>query len=67
MEERIGERINVRRTGDALAVNPESVVTACPYCSTMMEDGIKLKNMDGQVKVVDLAELVIEAIGGKKT
>lgn len=66
MEERIGERINERRAGDALAVNPESVVTACPYCSTMMEDGIKLKNMDGQVKVVDLAELVIEAIGGKK-
>ncbi len=67
MEEGIGERINARRTGDALAVNPESVVTACPYCFTMMEDGIRLKDMDGQVKVVDLAELVIEAIGGGKT
>jgi hypothetical protein len=46
MEECLGERINVKRTEDALAVNPESIVTACPYCLTMMEDGVKLKNMN---------------------
>jgi Fe-S oxidoreductase len=63
MEECLGERINVKRTEDALAVNPESIVTACPYCLTMMEDGVKLKNMNEQVRTVDLAELVVEAIG----
>lgn len=62
MEERIGERINVKRTRDALAANPDSVVTACPYCFTMMEDGIKLMNKDERTRTVDLAELVIEAI-----
>ena len=62
MEERLGERINIRRTEDALDTGPGFIATACPYCLTMMEDGIKLKNMDEKVRTVDLAELVIEAI-----
>ncbi len=62
MEERLGDRINIRRTEDALGTSPESIATACPYCLTMMEDGVKLKDMDDQVRTVDLAELVIEAI-----
>jgi len=62
MEERLGERINIRRTEDALDTSPEFIATACPYCLTMMEDGIKSKNMDEKIRIVDLAELVIEAI-----
>ncbi len=62
MEERLGERINVRRAEDALSTAPESIATACPFCLTMMEDGIKFKDGNGQVRTVDVAELVFEAV-----
>jgi Fe-S oxidoreductase/nitrate reductase gamma subunit len=62
LEERLGERINVRRTGDALGTAAESIATACPFCLTMMEDGVKLKDASGRVRTVDVAELVIESV-----
>lgn len=62
LDERLGERINARRTGDALGTAAESIATACPFCLTMMEDGIKLKDASGRIRTVDVAELVIEAV-----
>lgn len=53
--------INVLRTEDALETNPNIIATGCPYCNTMMTDGIKFKEKESQVLVKDIAELIAEA------
>ncbi|HKJ07366.1 MAG TPA: (Fe-S)-binding protein [Flavobacteriaceae bacterium] len=50
--------INVLRTEDALETNPQVIVTACPYCNTMMTDGVKAKNKENEIDVLDIAELI---------
>jgi len=50
--------INELRTEDALKTNPEIIATACPYCMTMMSDGVKVKEKEAQIKVLDIAELI---------
>lgn len=51
--------INVERTEEALAEKPNIIATGCPFCMTMMTDGVKHVNSDVQVK--DIAELIAEA------
>jgi heterodisulfide reductase subunit D len=53
--------VNVERTEDALEVSPDIIATGCPFCNTMMTDGVKNKNKEGHIKVFDLAELVAQA------
>ncbi|MEX2235649.1 MAG: (Fe-S)-binding protein [Cyclobacteriaceae bacterium] len=55
--------INVDRTEEALATGAGTIAVACPFCMTMMSDGVKNKDMEAQVKVKDLAELIAEAQG----
>lgn len=62
MEEHEGTRINVARTEQALEVNPTAIASACPYCLTMMSDGIKMKEMEDQVKTRDIAEILADAL-----
>ncbi len=62
MEEKIGKRVNIERTEEALAVNPAVIGTACPFCLTMLDDGVKEKEAGERVQVKDIAELVLEAI-----
>jgi len=62
MEEREGKRVNVERTEEALAVNPDVIGTGCPFCMTMLTDGVKEKNAADKVEVKDIAELVLEAV-----
>ena len=50
--------INVLRTEDALKTNPKIIATACPYCNTMMTDGIKNKERENDIKVLDIVELI---------
>ena len=57
MEEH-GERVNVNRTDELLATGADTVAVACPFCSIMITDGVKLRNQDEAVKVLDIAELV---------
>jgi Fe-S oxidoreductase len=61
MEERIGRRINVVRAEQAVAKAPAVVATACPYCATMMGDGLALAGHDGIV-TRDIAELALAAL-----
>lgn len=61
MEEHIGKRVNIERTEEALALKPDVIGTACPFCMTMMTDGIKAKDAAETVQVKDIAELVLEA------
>lgn len=62
MEERTGKRVNIERTEEALSLNPSIIGTACPFCMTMLTDGVKEKDASGSVQVKDIAELVLEAI-----
>jgi Fe-S oxidoreductase len=62
LEERIGKRVNIERTEQALATGASTVVVGCPFCMTMMTDGTKAKGVDDTVKVKDLAELVAERL-----
>lgn len=52
------KEINVLRTEQALEVNPDIIATACPFCHTMITDGVKTKEKETQVKVYDIAELL---------
>jgi Fe-S oxidoreductase/nitrate reductase gamma subunit len=62
MEEHIGKRVNIERTEEALALKPDIIGTACPFCMTMMTDGVKAKEAADHVQVKDIAELVLEAV-----
>jgi Fe-S oxidoreductase len=59
MEEDLGKRINVERTDQALATEPDAIAVNCPFCLTMFDDGLKHREA-GRVRLVDLAELVAE-------
>ncbi|WP_197276763.1 (Fe-S)-binding protein [Mangrovimonas sp. ST2L15] len=50
--------INVLRTEDALETQPEIIATGCPYCNTMMTDGVKSKEKENSIQVLDVAELI---------
>lgn len=62
LEEHIGKRINLERTEQALNTGASIIVTACPFCLTMLEDGTKMKDVNETVKAKDLAEILVEAI-----
>jgi len=62
MEESIGKRIHLARTEEALKQDPKTICTCCPYCMTMFEDGLKDKNVEDRVQVLDLAEVVAGAL-----
>ncbi|WP_308639956.1 (Fe-S)-binding protein [Paenibacillus silvisoli] len=65
MEERSGMRVNEARTSQALETSPTIIGSACPYCLTMMEDGIKQLGVEETVRARDVAELLAESIFGK--
>lgn len=50
--------INVERTEDILETKAETVAVGCPFCMTMLSDGIKFKEKEQSIKVYDLAELI---------
>ncbi|MEH7333322.1 (Fe-S)-binding protein [Neobacillus drentensis] len=64
MEEETGNRINVARTEQALAVNPSVISSGCPYCLTMITDGTKAKEVEEKVSTYDVAELLEKAVCG---
>jgi Fe-S oxidoreductase len=53
--------INIERTEQALEKQPNIIATGCPFCNTMMTDGIKNKEKEASVQVMDVAELVAQA------
>ncbi|WP_290701398.1 (Fe-S)-binding protein [Lacinutrix sp.] len=55
--------INELRTEDALQTNPDIIATGCPYCMTMMSDGVKVKEKEASIKVMDVAELIASSQG----
>lgn len=62
MEESTGTRINIARIEEALKEDPQTLCVCCPYCMTMFEDGLKDKNATDKVRVLDVAEIVANAL-----
>jgi Fe-S oxidoreductase len=66
MEEKIGKRVNVERVDEALALDPDIVSTACPFCLVMLGDAVTAKKQDGSaredVAVVDVAQLLLQSV-----
>lgn len=53
--------VNIERTEEALQTKPDVIATGCPFCNTMMTDGVKNKEKEGEVEVLDLAEMIATA------
>jgi Fe-S oxidoreductase len=61
MEEKEGKRVNIERTEEALATGAGVIGTACPFCMTMLTDGVKAKDASEKVAVRDVAEILFDA------
>lgn len=55
------KEVNVERSEEALGVKPDFIAVGCPFCNTMMTDGVKLAEKEDQVQVLDIAELIAQA------
>ena len=55
------KEVNIERTEQAIETLPDIIAAACPFCNTMMTDGIKSKEQEKKVKVMDIAELISNA------
>ncbi|MEU4771155.1 (Fe-S)-binding protein [Micromonospora sp. NPDC023644] len=62
MEEKIGKRINVDRVEEAMATGAKTVAVGCPFCSTMLNDGVNGKGAGEQVEVVDVASVLLRSV-----
>jgi Fe-S oxidoreductase len=66
MEEKIGKRVNVERVDEALALDPDVVSTACPFCLVMLGDAVTAKKQDGgareDVEVLDVSQLLLRSV-----
>ena len=59
--EKGNKEVNVERTEEALETKPNVIATGCPFCNTMMTDGVKNFNKEGETEVMDIAELIATA------
>lgn len=57
-EEKGTTRVNTERSNEAIATNPNIIAAACPFCNTMLTDGVKLAEKEESVQVMDIAELI---------
>ena len=55
------KEVNVERTEEALELQPEIIAAGCPFCTTMLTDGVKAKNKEQEVKIMDIAEMIANA------
>jgi Fe-S oxidoreductase len=57
-EEPGDKRINIERSDEALSLSPNVIAAACPFCNTMLTDGVKNREKENEVAVMDIAEIV---------
>lgn len=58
MEEQNQDRVNVKRTGQLLATGADTIASACPFCMTMLTDGVKAASQEDRIKNLDVVELL---------
>ena len=61
-DEKGNTRINIERTDEALETGASVIAAACPFCNTMMTDGVKNKEKENEVQVLDIAELIEQSL-----
>jgi heterodisulfide reductase subunit D len=61
-EEKGDVRVNIDRSREAIATEASVIASACPFCNTMMTDGVKLAEKEDNIKVLDIAELIAESL-----
>jgi Fe-S oxidoreductase len=61
IEEDADKRVNLLRTDQALESDPEVIAVSCPFCMTMLSDGVKAKDLEERVKTLDVMEVVAQA------
>jgi Fe-S oxidoreductase len=70
MEEKIGKRINVERTDEALSLDTDIISTACPFCITMLSDALTAKQQSGEakehVKVLDVSQILARSLSAEQ-
>ncbi len=59
--EKGSKEVNVERTEEALELKPDVIATGCPFCMTMMRDGIKHFEKEDKVQVLDISEMIVQA------
>ena len=57
---KVGDRVNALRTDQAAETGANKIATGCPFCLQMMEDGVKITDREGQMDVIDIAEVIAE-------
>lgn len=66
MEEKLGSRINVNRSDEALGTGAEKIAVGCPFCNVMLNDGVTMRKQEGSaresIEVVDVATLLLESV-----
>ena len=65
MEEKIGTRINLDRTEEAVATGADRIAIGCPFCRVMLSDGLTQKQSEGtreDIEVVDVAQMLLAAV-----
>ncbi|MFN5370618.1 MAG: heterodisulfide reductase-related iron-sulfur binding cluster, partial [Bacteroidia bacterium] len=55
------KEVNTERAEEALAMKPDYIAVGCPFCNTMMTDGVKHAEQEDKVKVLDIAEMIAQA------
>lgn len=53
--------VNMERTEDAMEIKPDIIAAGCPFCNTMLTDGVKFNHKEGEIQVLDVAELIANA------
>ena len=61
-EEKGNIRINQERAAEAVATHADIIAAACPFCNTMLTDGVKHQEKEDSVKVLDIAEIIAAAM-----
>ncbi|MGB5029112.1 MAG: (Fe-S)-binding protein, partial [Chitinophagaceae bacterium] len=61
-EEKGTSRVNIDRSKEAIATGANVIAAACPFCNTMMTDGVKLADKEETVQVLDIAELIAQSM-----
>jgi len=62
MEETKGKRVNIERTEELLSTGANCIAANCPFCMTMLSDGVKAKDKEEEVKVLDIAEILLQNV-----
>jgi Fe-S oxidoreductase len=65
MEERMGRKMNIERTDEALASASDTLAVGCPFCNIMLSDGVTERHADSQMSVQDIAQLLLRSVEGQ--